>query len=176
MKALGGTLTETQKETLETLGDMSTNDPEIRERLRRQREIKKSIADPTELYQTGSDISSDESQSGATTGSSESTTESEKFRRREEGTGTFLGGGNPFSPPETLAGSSTAPSLTGSQLSAIQEGDEPLEGNLSGRSQFSGSRTSSALNPVESEALRLQREGAGVGLEQTEELSEEASD
>ena len=162
MKALGGTLTETQKETLQTLGDMSTNDPEIRERLRRQREIKKSIADPTELYQTGSDISSEESQSGATSGSTESTTESEKFRRREEGTGGFLGGGNPFSPPETLAGSSTArstPSFGGSQLSAITEEEGVSGGLYSGESQFSGLRTSDAEDPTGGL-------GAGVGLEE----------
>ena len=171
VKALGGTLTETQQETLDTLGDMSTNDPEIREKLRRQREIKKSLEDPTELYQTGSDISSEtESSSGATSGeASQSTSESEKFRRREEGVGGFLGGGNPFSPPETLAGSSTArstPSFGGSQLSAITEEEGVSGGLYSGESQFSGLRTSDAEDPTGGV-------GAGVGLGLVEE---EASD
>ena len=150
---------------------MSTNDPEIREKLRRQREIKKSLEDPTELYQTGSDISSEtESSSGATSGeASQSTSESEKFRRREEGVGGFLGGGNPFSPPETLAGSSTArstPSFGGSQLSAITEEEGVSGGLYSGESQFSGLRTSDAEDPTGGV-------GAGVGLGLVEE---EASD
>lgn len=157
--ALGGNLTETQKDTIKTLGDMATNDPEIREKFKRQKEIKKTLENPDDLFGSESSSSTDESEKSI-------------IERKEVGAGGSIlsdpsSQGDVISPTPSQFGSSPRSSDSG-----IKYADRPYSADGDTGNPVSDLGTISERSEPSDVSSRVQRgfqvssdDGAGVGTD-----------